>query len=424
MAYYEYDVVCNLGQRRHTPCGPEYVDLKTLGELDATAPNTGALGLSHGGLGSSAAGTSSGNKQKKKLSWIILSRAGVNFLLPSAAYRSWTICQNHTREFLDDWYPEVVCCYPTHQEDFTEASKPKETVTLVIAVKTLQSLGKVVPVGGKVCTTCHQAFEERCGKKKSPGAGQQQIYIVVQRGQALPPSATCSLAVPSPFIKPDPDAADVPAATSTRPPRATTSALEDSAAIFIKTEVGDENEVTFRHESDLPSSTAPVRRRRRHNLTEDDLSDDGSDDDRTWRPNREEHSSASEGEEEEEEEEDSNGEQGALSRGTAISDGSSADLHYYCRICQITFYKHTSYKQHMRNSKKIHRELQKKNKEAQEEEAEVPVEDEYECSDCCIAFKDRSAQLKHLASVHHGGKAQKGSFFCSICKVSLRSGNY
>ena len=30
-------VCCNLGQRSRTSCGPVYVDLKTLGELDAAS---------------------------------------------------------------------------------------------------------------------------------------------------------------------------------------------------------------------------------------------------------------------------------------------------------------------------------------------------------------------------------------------------
>ena len=38
----------------------------------------------------------------------------------------------------------------------------------------------------------------------------------------------------------------------------------------------------------------------------------------------------------------------------------------------------------------------------------------------CIAFKDKAAQLKHLATVHKS--SPKGSFFCTICSVSLRSG--
>ena len=184
----------------------------------------------------------------------------------------------------------------------------------------------------------------------------------------------------------------------------------------LKREAPDDGEGAATSRS-APGEPLQVRRRRRHNLTEADLEDDESDDDRTWRPGRDEGGSSEEEEEDdpaekkddEEEEDGDEDEDDAASN--AISDGSSADLHYYCRICQITFYKHTSYKQHMRNSKKIHKELQKKDKEDDEE---------YECSECCIAFKDKAAQLKHLATVHKS--SPKGSFFCTICSVSLRSG--
>jgi hypothetical protein len=388
---YEFSVVCNLGQRSPGSCGPGYADLQTLGELDATAP--------------------CGN-QVKKLSWMVLSRVGVNYLVPPATYSSWTVCQNHRREFLDNWQVEGVCCYPDHQVDFTQSAKPTVLVSLVMSVKLLQATGKVVPISGKICVICRDIFESKFGKKEG-----EKIVLVMRRGN-IPSVASTSLAVPSPFVKQEPGTISPPSP----PQRQTRSAaiiLSTSSppSITIKSEDADEDEVTFKEASASAPSSPP--RRRRHNLTEADLSDDGSDDDRTWRPpgrpagagsgaggskRTEEDPSASEEDEpnvEEEEESSSN----------AIEDGSSADLHYFCRICQITFYKHTSYKQHMRNSKKIHKELQKKDKEEEEE---------FECSDCCIAFKDKSAQLKHLATIHKS--SPQGSFYCEICEVSLRSG--
>ena len=292
----------------------------------------------------------------------------------------------------------------------------------------------MIPISGKVCKPCVRQFEDKFGKKQG-----EKIVIVMKSGNAAAAvnMAANTLAMPSPFVKQEPGVS--PAIPPPPPPpplppppppltetstastqrqrltRLTTGALAAQATSGLKREAPDvDGEVTSRGASG--GEPLQGRRRRRHNLTEADLEDDESDDDRTWRPNRDEGASSdeeeeddppekeNEGEEEEDEDEDD-------PANNAISDGSSADLHYYCRICQITFYKHTSYKQHMRNSKKIHKELQKKDKEDDEE---------YECSDCCIAFKDKTAQLKHLATVHKS--SPKGSFFCTICSVSLRSG--
>lgn len=291
----------------------------------------------------------------------------------------------------------------------------------------------MIPISGKVCKPCVRQFEDKFGKKQG-----EKIVIVMKSSNAAAAMTMGgnTLAMPSPFVKQEPGvnqvmpppplpppppplpqpppptlpASSVAATQRPRLTRLTTGALAAPTS-GLKREAPD----------DRGSGEPPQGRRRRHNLTEADLEDDGSDDDRTWRPNRDEGGSSDEEEEEEDdppekqveeeegEEEDDEDEDDPASN--AISDGSSADLHYYCRICQITFYKHTSYKQHMRNSKKIHKELQKKDKEDDEE---------FECSDCCIAFKDKAAQLKHLATVHKS--SPKGSFFCTICSVSLRSG--
>ena len=289
----------------------------------------------------------------------------------------------------------------------------------------------MIPISGKVCKPCVRQFEDKFGKKQG-----EKIVIVMKSSTAAAAltMAGNTLAMPSPFVKqepgvspamppqplpppPPPPPLPTPSGASTQPQRLTRLTTGALAApnSGLKREASDSDDIAA---SGGVASGEPhqVRRRRKHNLTEADLEDDGSDDDRTWRPNRDEGASSDEeddppekeGDEEEEEEEDGDEDDPSSN---AISDGSSADLHYYCRICQITFYKHTSYKQHMRNSKKIHKELQKKDKE---------VDEEYECSDCCIAFKDKAAQLKHLATVHKS--SPKGSFFCTICSVSLRSG--
>ena len=88
----------------------------------------------------------------------------------------------------------------------------------------------------------------------------------------------------------------------------------------------------------------------------------------------------------------------------ALIDGGGDNLHYFCKLCQITFYKHSSYKQHMRTGKKTHAEIEARNKG-----------EEYECSDCCIAFMDKKAQIKHMADFH------KNPFYCAKCDVQLKS---
>ena len=118
---------CNLGQRSGRACGPAYANLQTFGELDAAAAGGG------GGLG----------RQVKRLSWMLLSRVGINFLMPPSTYSSWTVCQHHKKEFLDNWQVDNTCCYPEHEEDFTDESKPTELISLVMAIKLLQSTGKV-----------------------------------------------------------------------------------------------------------------------------------------------------------------------------------------------------------------------------------------------------------------------------------------
>ena len=124
----EFSVACNLGQRSGRVCGPAYANLQTFGELDAAA------GGGNGG---------SGRQQVKRLSWMLLSRVGINYLMPPSTYASWTVCQHHKKEFLDNWQVDNTCCYPDHEEDFTDESKPTELISLVMAIKLLQSTGKV-----------------------------------------------------------------------------------------------------------------------------------------------------------------------------------------------------------------------------------------------------------------------------------------
>ena len=90
----ELSVSCNLGLRSSRECGPAYANLQTFGELDAA---TG------GGNGST------GRQQVKRLSWMLLSRVGINYLMPPSTYASWTVCQYHKKEFLDNWQVDNTC---------------------------------------------------------------------------------------------------------------------------------------------------------------------------------------------------------------------------------------------------------------------------------------------------------------------------
>ena len=131
---HDLSVSCNLGQRSSRECGPSYANLQTFGELDAATATGGGGGVNGGGTG---------RPQVKRLSWMLLSRVGINYLLPPSTYASWTVCQHHKREFLDNWQVDHTCCYPDHEEDFTDESKPTELISLVMAIKLLQATGKV-----------------------------------------------------------------------------------------------------------------------------------------------------------------------------------------------------------------------------------------------------------------------------------------
>ena len=88
------------------------------------------------------------------------------------------------------------------------------------------------------------------------------------------------------------------------------------------------------------------------------------------------------------------------------------DFHYYCKICQISFFKYTAFKHHMFSSLELHKQQKKKKK--MEKEAEM----EYECSDCCIAFQDRKSHQAHMIEEH--SDTAENPFFCQKCNVYLK----
>ena len=96
-----------------------------------------------------------------------------------------------------------------------------------------------------------------------------------------------------------------------------------------------------------------------------------------------------------------------------IEGAGGTDFHYFCKICQISFFKHTAFKHHVLNSVELHKQLKKKEKKKKE------CEMEYECSDCCIAFQDRKAHQAHMIEEH--SDSVENPFFCQKCNVYLKS---
>ena len=88
------------------------------------------------------------------------------------------------------------------------------------------------------------------------------------------------------------------------------------------------------------------------------------------------------------------------------------DFHYFCKICQISFYKHTAFKHHVLSSVELHKQLKKKEKKRKEAEME------YECSDCCIAFQDRKSHQNHMIEEH--SETVENPFYCQKCNVYLK----
>ena len=88
------------------------------------------------------------------------------------------------------------------------------------------------------------------------------------------------------------------------------------------------------------------------------------------------------------------------------------DYHYFCKICQISFYKHTAFKHHVLSSVELHKQLKKKEKRKKDAEME------YECSDCCIAFRDRKSHQNHMIEEH--SEMEGNPFHCQKCNVYLK----
>ncbi len=72
-----------------------------------------------------------------KVSWLILSRAGVNYLTHSGLSGSWLICPAHRREFHDAWEAKAECSYPPHDR-WVPRIPARHNVTLAMSARLLQ----------------------------------------------------------------------------------------------------------------------------------------------------------------------------------------------------------------------------------------------------------------------------------------------
>ena len=95
-----------------------------------------------------------------------------------------------------------------------------------------------------------------------------------------------------------------------------------------------------------------------------------------------------------------------------IEGAGGTDFHYFCKICQISFFKYTAFKHHVMNSVDLHKKLKKQEKKKKESEME------YECSDCCIAFQDRKSHQAHMIEEH--SDSVENPFYCQKCNVYLK----
>ena len=89
------------------------------------------------------------------------------------------------------------------------------------------------------------------------------------------------------------------------------------------------------------------------------------------------------------------------------------DFHYFCRICQISFFRYNAFKHHMNNSKEQHKKLKAQKK------AKKELDLEYHCKECCIAFPDRKSYQRHMSDEHQS--LTDHQYHCQKCDVHLKS---
>ncbi len=446
----EVNFQCVFAQKSVRPCGggggpvgggngvPRHARMQTLDELDAAA-----LG---GGVGASTVGViETVGQNQVKVSWIILSRAGVNYLAHGAGGAGagagrWLICPAHRGEYLEEWSgasAAAPCSYPTH-DAAVPRTPARHPLTLAASARILQGEGKVAPIGGRCCDAC-RARHDAAYPPKAKG---EKVVLVVPRTPALAPPAP-SLEVPSPFCTlpppevarasptnidlmsaPSPFAAPVQVHDATSPqitikmevveeePERMPTPLPYQEDITIKVEGENEQHTQGNHDDIQVDDTEDIIDEGEQTEEEeediDGLFSDDSDDDRTWMPatsstankSKKNTRSKKRGRDPDKSSDDDDDDETAMppppkapkrkknakAKDKTTNENNGNGKLYFCQICQITFYKHASYRQHMRSSKKAHQDI--KAKESSKLGPEI-----FECIDCKIAFKDRATQV-------------------------------
>lgn len=170
-------LMCHLGQKSQMKCGPHVNSpLQTLDELDAASMRIPGKSI--------------------KISWMVLSRVGVQFL--NTSYGWWTVCPNHRKEYLDAWQVGKHCCHPRHKyEGGQQPPLANHLVTTIMAIKMLQTEDLVIPISGKFCHECKDSYDLRYGTGKST----EKVVVFVPRTNVPLPGEV--IAIPSPFCNPE-----------------------------------------------------------------------------------------------------------------------------------------------------------------------------------------------------------------------------
>eukprot|EP00096_Caligus_rogercresseyi_P010798 TRINITY_DN4039_c0_g1_i1.p1 TRINITY_DN4039_c0_g1~~TRINITY_DN4039_c0_g1_i1.p1 ORF type:complete len:713 (-),score=222.31 TRINITY_DN4039_c0_g1_i1:736-2874(-) len=118
---------------------------------------------------------SSGGGVVSKTSWILLSRMGRDFLGLSGSGEDLFVCGSHFYKYFDAWSPPDGCVCG---EKFI--IKTERKVSLLLAVKVLQSEGRVLPIGSPLCESCWGKYERTYASK--PG---EKVMIILKKKRPL-----------------------------------------------------------------------------------------------------------------------------------------------------------------------------------------------------------------------------------------------
>lgn len=298
-----------------------------------------------------------------------------------------------------------------------------------MAVKILEKTQKVVPISGRICKMCKNHFDNTYPHK----VGQKTVIVISSRNHGRPAITAASpfgppIDVEQPVQTKDPLAISVGEAitmkTEVLEPNDSEEAImpnelndeEFEDLVEIKDEVIDPKEIegtptVSLENADLPPVVDDDPALLEEEEEEDSLFSEDSDDDRTWMPEATKSPNAKKDRPVRSKKRKASQVGTTEEGGSSRSDrpGKEGTEHYFCKICKISFYKNSSYKQHMHSSQKAHKEALERSKDDEEE---------FECSDCCIAFQNREARAKHMSTEHASGKDAN---YCQICQVQLKN---